>query len=407
MSRIQQLLDELCPAGVEFGELREVAAYSKTRVDASELDETTFVGVDNLLPNKQGRVDAYYSPNSARLTAYRAGDILLGNIRPYLRKVWLADSSGGCSGDVLAVRIAQSYSSHLIPAYLYYLLSSESFFAYNMQHAKGAKMPRGNKDAIMRFPIPVPPVEVQREIVRILDTFSALETELEAELEARRRQYEHYRDAIMAFGDGVRRSRMADLGFIFGGLTGKAKADFSNGNARFVSYVNVLNHIAVDLDAQDFVRIEPGERQRTLRRGDILFTGSSETPDDVGLSSVVTAELAQPIYLNSFTIGFRPSDADLIDPEFAKHLFRSEPMRKQIVRTANGVTRFNVSKARLAQVEVPLPTLPEQRRIANLLDKLDALVSDLSVGLPAELAARRRQYEYYRDRLLTFEEAPS
>jgi type I restriction enzyme S subunit len=198
---------------------------------------------------------------------------------------------------------------------------------------------------------------------------------------------------------------MGDIGSIFGGLTGKSKADFSDGNARFVSYVNILNNIAVRVDGDDYVRIAAGERQRSLQRGDVLFTGSSETPEEVAMSSVVTAEVDEPLYLNSFSIGYRLAEPDALDAEFAKHLFRSRGMRKQLVKTASGVTRFNVSKARLAKVEVPVPAMAEQRRIAALLDNFERLTNDLSIGLPAEIKARRQQYEYYRDRLLMFDEA--
>ncbi len=198
---------------------------------------------------------------------------------------------------------------------------------------------------------------------------------------------------------------MGEFGSLFGGLTGKSKADFQDGNARYVSYMNVYANISTDVLPEETVKVEDGERQRRLSRGDVLFTGSSEIPDECGMSSVVTLDPPEPLYLNSFCIGFRPHLVEFLDPEFAKHLFRSLAMRQQITRTANGVTRFNVSKKRLAKVLVPVPTLAEQRRIAGILDKFDALVNDLSVGLPAELAARRKQYEYYRDRLLTFDEA--
>ena len=123
------------------------------------------------------------------------------------------------------------------------------------------------------------------------------------------------------------------------------------------------------------------------------------------MSSVVTRDVQEPVYLNSFCIGFRFNDVNQLDPEFVKHLFRSVDLRKQIVRTASGVTRYNVSKAKLAKIRIPVPELAEQSRIANILDKFDALVNDLSSGLPAEVAARRQQYEHYRDRLLTFKEA--
>jgi type I restriction enzyme S subunit len=198
---------------------------------------------------------------------------------------------------------------------------------------------------------------------------------------------------------------LGEVGALFGGLTGKSKADFRAGDARYVSYMNVFANIATDVAPDDWVRVGEGERQRRLVRGDILFTGSSETPDECGMSSVLTIDPSNPLYLNSFCIGYRLHDQEMLDPEFAKHLFRSATMRDQIVRTANGVTRFNVSKRRLAKIAVPVPGPDEQRRIAGILDKFDSLVNDLSVGLPAELRARRTQYEYYRDRLLTFEEA--
>ena len=169
--------------------------------------------------------------------------------------------------------------------------------------------------------------------------------------------------------------------------------------------MNVYRNIATDVTPDDFVRVGAVERQRRLTRGDVLFTGSSETPGECGMSSVVTTEPPEALYLNSFCIGYRLNNPDLVDPAFTKHLLRSASMRRQIVRTSNGVTRFNVSKARLSKVEMPIPPLGEQRRLAGIIDKFDALANDLSVGLPAELAARRRQYEYYRDRLLTFEEA--
>jgi type I restriction enzyme S subunit len=199
--------------------------------------------------------------------------------------------------------------------------------------------------------------------------------------------------------DGVEFKPLGDIGTIFGGLTGKSKADFANGNARYISYVNVFNNIAVNVEANDFVQVEAGERQRTLRRGDILFTGSSETADEACMSSVVTSDISEPLYLNSFCIGFRLSDPKTLYPEFSKYLFRSNEMRKQLVRTASGVTRFNVSKARLARVKIPVPPPTIQREIAKVLDTF----TKLGAALEAELEARRQQYRHYRDALLTFD----
>jgi type I restriction enzyme S subunit len=198
---------------------------------------------------------------------------------------------------------------------------------------------------------------------------------------------------------------LGELGHFYGGLQGKSKADFSEGNAPYVSYMNVFGNIATDVAPETMVRVEAKERQNRVRRGDVLFTSSSETPDECGMSSVVTKEPPGELYLNSFCIGFRPNDLRVLLPDFAKHLLRSAAMRRQIARTASGVTRFNVSRAKLAKIAMPIPTNVDQWRIASMLDKFDALANDMSIGLPAELEARRKQYEYYRDRLLTFEEA--
>lgn len=196
---------------------------------------------------------------------------------------------------------------------------------------------------------------------------------------------------------------VGELGAVFGGLTGKSKQDFAGGNARYVSYLNVFNNIAVDMTAQDLVSVGEGERQRQLHAGDILFTGSSESADEVAMSSVVVTEPECALYLNSFCMALRPNPDIRLYPEFSKHLFRSTPMRRELIRTASGVTRFNVSKARLRKVRVPIPDAQSQAGIAAVLDRFESLTSDLSLGLPAELFARRRQYAYYRDRLFNFQ----
>lgn len=201
--------------------------------------------------------------------------------------------------------------------------------------------------------------------------------------------------------NGVEFKTLGEIGLIFGGLTGKSKADFSNGNARFVSYVNVYNNPAVNVTAPDYVHITPTEHQRRLQRGDILFTGSSETPKEVAMSSVVTTEVDEPLYLNSFCIGFRLNDPNMLDPEFAKHLFRSSELRKLLGRTASGVTRFNVSKVRLATVKIPVPPRAVQQEIARVLNALGGSGSSLSAELAGELKARRRQYAHYRESLFS------
>ena len=415
MSRVDELIAELCPDGVDFLPLAAVGKWygggtpSKARPEFWQGGSIPWIS-----PKDMGRfvVDStedYITQEAVRASATKLVPptsivmVVRSSILDRVFPTALVPVRAALNQDMKAV----VPRAGILPEYIAHLLRSHGDAILRAARKSGGSVASIESSRLFSYRIPVPPVAVQREIIGILDSFTQLEAELEAELEARQLQYVHYRDSQLRFGASVQCRPLGNLGTIFGGLSGKSKADFLEGNARFVSYVNVLNNIAVDVTAENFVRVEPGERQHALQRGDVLFTGSSETPEEVAMSSVVTAELDEPLYLNSFTIGYRLSDPTVFDPEFTKHLFRSRQIRTQLVRTASGVTRFNVSKVRLARVEVPIPSLAEQRHIAGVLDSFEALVNDVRVGLPAELAARRRQYEFYRDRLLSFEELVS
>ena len=202
--------------------------------------------------------------------------------------------------------------------------------------------------------------------------------------------------------NGVEYKRLGEIGDFYSGLSGKNKNDFKEGNAKFITYMNVYSNPSLRIDVDDRVKIAKGEKQNVVEYGDILFTGSSETPDECGMTAVLTQRTDEPLYLNSFCFGFRLRDKTLFEPDFLKHLFRSAELRRQIKRTANGVTRFNVSKAKMAKVVVPLPPLPIQREIAKILDNLANLTAELMANLTAEIAKREKQYKHYRDMLLNF-----
>ena len=400
MSRIDDLIAEQCPGGVEHVPLSDVAEYSGSRISASNLDSTTFVGVDNLVADKGGRVDASYPPNSARLARFEPGDILLGNIRPHLKKVWLATRTGGCSGDVLAIAIKADVRERLSPEFLYYVLSSDKFFSYDMQHAKGAKMPRGDKAAIMGYRIPVPPLEVQREIVRILDQFTQLEAELEAELEARRRQYEHYRQLAMSFDDSVPRVALGDVAEVRSGWGfPNAHQGQEEGEYPFykVSDMNLLGNETVMSIANHYVSAEVAKKLgvRPAPAGTVIFPkiGAAVATNKKRVLSVPSA------YDNN-VMGLVPTER--VSSRFLYHWMQTFDLSR-LANDSGAVP--SIRKTEAEQVLIPLPDLDTQRKVADLLDKFDALVNDLNVGLPAELAARRKQYEYYRDKLLTFKEA--
>ena len=199
--------------------------------------------------------------------------------------------------------------------------------------------------------------------------------------------------------DGVEYVKLDEMGSFYSGLSGKSKEDFRDGNAKFITYVNIFNNPALKTDVEDKVKIADGEKQNTIQYGDLLFTGSSETPDECGMCSVLTHHTDENLYLNSFCFGFRFNDLSDKCPSFMKHLFRSTSIRKKICKTANGVTRYNISKKEFAKLEIPLPPLPVQEAIVNILDRFAVYAAELQ----AELQARQQQYNYYRDTLLSFE----
>lgn len=180
--------------------LGEVAEYSKNRICSDKLNEHNYVGVDNLLQNREGKKLSGYVPSEGKMTEYIVNDILIGNIRPYLKKIWQADCTGGTNGDVLVIRVTDEKVN---PKYLYQVLADDKFFAFNMKHAKGAKMPRGSKTAIMQYKIPIPPLPEQEKITAILDKFDTLTHSvsegLPHEIALRRKQYEYYREQLLAF----------------------------------------------------------------------------------------------------------------------------------------------------------------------------------------------------------------
>lgn len=198
----------------------------------------------------------------------------------------------------------------------------------------------------------------------------------------------------------MRKVRLKDIGTFYSGLSGKSKKDFSDGNALLATYRNIFNNPVLNLDIKDTVVIGNGERQNEVMYGDILFTGSSETPEEAGMSSVVMSEPKEKIYLNSFCFGFRLNNIIEVLPSYMGHLLRSESVRKAISKTAFGVTRFNINKNFLSEIEIPLPPLSIQREIVSVLDSFTMLIDKMK----QEVELRKKQMEYYREKLLSFDE---
>lgn len=195
--------DELLTFGddVERKKLGEVAEYAKARIPATDVDENTYVGVDNLLQNCRGVKESANVPADGTVIQFLKKDILIGNIRPYLKKAWLADRDGGTNGDVLTIRVKGE--NEISPDFLYVILSSDAFFEYDMLYSKGSKMLRGDKSAVMMYDIPVPSPTEQERIVKILDKYDTYTRDmistLNTELEFRKKQYAYYRDQLLTF----------------------------------------------------------------------------------------------------------------------------------------------------------------------------------------------------------------
>lgn len=172
--------------------LDRAAKYSEERISSSEAILEEFITTDNMLPNKQGVVKAgNLPPQGGIMPAYKKGNILVGNIRPYLKKIWLADKNGGCSADVLVFKAKEGYD----PRYLYYALFRDDFFHHMMRGKKGTKMPRGDKQQILDFLIPDYPLPVQKKIasvLSVLDEKIATNNKISSELENAARALHDY-----------------------------------------------------------------------------------------------------------------------------------------------------------------------------------------------------------------------
>lgn len=418
MNKIERMLQELCPNGVEYKKLGDVCEIKGrigfrgyTRKDLVSENE----GAISLSPSNIENGCLHFDHCSyVSWAKYNESPEIMANIGDV---VFTKTASVGKTALIKNLPKETTINPQLVllknitcnSAYLAYVLQDNKFQSEVQKITGVGSVPNVSQSALQGIEIPVPPLPIQEEIVRILDHFTELAASLQAELQARKEQYEYYRNKLLTFakieGGGTQSvtwMKMSEIGDFYSGLSGKSKSDFENGNSKYATYMNVYKNLSLNIHTNDMVKIAKGEKQNTIQQGDVLFTGSSETPDECGMSSVVTEEISEPIYLNSFCFGFRPYDKSLFFPDFLKHLLRSKAMRAEITKTANGVTRFNVSKKLMGKILLPIPPYKEQKRLATILDKFETLVNDLSQGLPAEIAAVQEQYEYYRDKLLTF-----
>jgi type I restriction enzyme S subunit len=193
---------------------------------------------------------------------------------------------------------------------------------------------------------------------------------------------------------------LGEVGKTYGGLSGKSKKDFSNGNAKYIPFMNIMKNSIIDIDYLDSVFIKANEIQNKAYKGDLFFNGSSETPEEVGLCSVLTKNI-ENLYLNSFCFGFRLFKENQINGLYLSYFFRSDEGRKLFYALAQGATRYNLSKSNFKKLEFAFPSYEEQTRIATILSDMDKSISSLEgqlskyravkVGLMQELLSGRKR----------------
>ena len=236
----------------------------------------------------------------------------------------------------------------------------------------------------LRLNLPTPP-----EQTKIANFLSAVDKRIHL-LQKKKAGLEQYKKGVMQqiFSQQLRfkddngsdfldweEKKLGDLGDTFNGLTGKTKVDFGEGKP-YIQYMQIFSSSKIDTTNFGLVNIEEDENQNTAQYGDVFFTTSSETPNEIGTSSVLT-EQVEEVYLNSFCFGYRPKSLNELVPGFSQFFFRSEKVRKEIIKLAQGSTRFNMSKIELMKLKFDFPKKEEQVKIANFLLSLDKSIENL------------------------------
>lgn len=386
MSRIEELIAELCPAGVEFKAIGEVI-HRTTNIKWAEVEDEEYRYIDLTSVDRithtiaETQIITRENAPSRAQQVVRVGDVIFGTTRPMLKRYTLIPPE--YDGEICSTGycVLRPNTEIVLSNFLFHLLGTDDFYVHVEANERGASYPAITDGAVKAFRVPVPPVEVQREIVRVLDAFTALEAELEAELEARRRQYHYYRDRLLAF-NGRSDIPWATLGEI---------ATFRRGTA-ITQKGTTDGKIPVVANAPAPIYFH-GESNRW---GETIVIARS------GAYSGLVSFWNQPIFLtDAFSVH---PDNKLLKPKFVYYFLQNEQERIHAMKKGSGVPHVRVKD--FESFNAPIPPLEEQTRIVAILDQFDALVNDLTIGLPAEINGRRQQYQHYRDQLLSFPEAP-
>ncbi|MFW2582994.1 restriction endonuclease subunit S [Corynebacterium amycolatum] len=400
MNQIEKLIEELCPDGVEYKPLGEVGTFS--RGGGVQKKDFTESGIGCI---HYGQIYTHYGISATETKSFvssltfskakkaQPGDIIIAdtseNDEDLCKAVaWLGEDSVAVSNHTLI------FTTELNPKFVSYFLRSLPFQKQKRKFVFGTKVRSISGTNMGKILLPCPPLEIQQEIVKILDTFQSLEAELEAELEARKKQIGFYRDTLI-HTDSHPLIKFEDIAEFRYGLTATAQ---ETGSYRFLRITDIDGNGKIRNQERKFLDRQVVEQKYVLSPGDLLI---ARTGASYGKCAITEGE-EQAVYA-SFLIRMKV-DEEIANPRFVWHFMQSNHYWQQanFLVSKAGQPQFNANA--IKRVTIPVPPLEEQQRIVNILDKFDALVNDLTSGLPAEIEARRKQYEYYRDQLLTFKE---
>lgn len=404
MSRINELIKNLCPNGVEYKQLGEVGTF--IRGNGLQKSDLRDQGVPAI---HYGQLHTFYGvwatvsrsfteeAIAAKLRRANPGDLLVVTTSEdddgvAKATAWLGETDVVLSGD------AYIYRHTLEPKYVAYFFQSSSFQEQKRRYISGTKLRRISGDSLAKLSIPVPPREIQQEIVGILDQFTQLEAELEAELEARRVQYDFYAGGLLAVDGDVPRVRFGDIAKIARGASPRPIQQFLTDDPDGAPWIKIGD---VPADGKFITRTTQrvtaagAAKSRRVMPGDFVLSNSMS----FGRPYISKIEG----YIHDGWLAISEFEDSYV-ADYLYYLLRSAPLQDEFKRRAGAGTVQNLNADIVRSVEIPLPPRETQERIVALLDRFDALLNDLNVGLPAELRARRAQYEHYRDRLLTFKE---
>ncbi|MGL4986933.1 MAG: restriction endonuclease subunit S [Treponemataceae bacterium] len=411
MSYLNELIARLCPNGVEYEKLNNIVTFRRGSFP-QPYGNSEWYGGENSMPfvqvadvsDENFLLNIETKQQISELAQPKSIFVPIGTVVVTLQ---------GTIGRV-AITQYDCYIDRTLAIFNNYKIEiDKKFFAYQLKakfdvekiKARGSTLKTITKEDFSQFTIPLPPLEIQQEIVRILDTFSDLTaeliTELKAELTARKKQYEYYRETLLSFNE--REVQYLPMGnenigkFIRG--SGLQKKDFTETGVGCIHYGQIYTYYGTYTDkTKTFVSVEFAKKARMAKHGDLVIATTSETDDDVCKAVAWLGD--EEIAVSSDACFYTHS----LNPKYVAYFFQTEQFQKQKRAFITGTKVRRVNADSLAKIKIPLPPLSEQQRIVDILDRFDTLCNDLSTGLPAEIEARQQQYEYYRDKLLTFQE---